>query len=70
MVFLTTMFILNIFVHERNHVEDHMVVAVYQDDRWLILDDLTLTLVQDTDESEYAPLFVLDDHGVRLFQTR
>jgi predicted transglutaminase-like cysteine proteinase len=59
-----------VIVHERNHVEDHMVVAVYQDDRWLILDNLTLTLVQDTDESEYVPLFVLDDHGVRMFQSR
>jgi predicted transglutaminase-like cysteine proteinase len=57
-----------VIVHQRNHVEDHMVVAVYQDDRWLILDDLTLALVQDTDESEYTPLFVLDNLGVRLFQ--
>lgn len=43
---------------------------MYQDDRWLILDDLTLTLVQDIDESEYTPLFILDDQGVRIFQTR
>ena len=59
-----------VIVHQRNHVEDHMVVAVHQDDQWLILDDLTLALVQDTDESEYSPLFVLDDHGVRQFQSR
>jgi predicted transglutaminase-like cysteine proteinase len=59
-----------VIVHQRNHVEDHMVVAVYQDGRWLILDNLTLALVQDVDETEYAPLFILDDHGVRLFQTR
>jgi predicted transglutaminase-like cysteine proteinase len=59
-----------VIVHQHNHVEDHMVIAVYQDDRWLILDDLTLALVQDTDESEYTPLFVLDNHGVRLFQPR
>jgi predicted transglutaminase-like cysteine proteinase len=59
-----------VIVHQRDHVEDHMVVAVYQDDRWLILDNLTLTLVQDTDASEYTPLFVLDDRGVRLFQSR
>ena len=57
-------------VHQRNHVEDHMVVAVYQGGRWLILDNLTLALVQDTDEAEYTPLYVLDDHGVRLFQPR
>jgi predicted transglutaminase-like cysteine proteinase len=59
-----------VIVHERDHVENHMVVAVYQDDRWLLLDNLTLALVQDTDASEYTPLFVLDDHGVRQFQTR
>jgi predicted transglutaminase-like cysteine proteinase len=59
-----------VIVHQRNHVEDHMIVAVYQDDRWLILDDLTFALVQDTDESEYAPLFVLDDRGVRAFPAR
>jgi predicted transglutaminase-like cysteine proteinase len=57
-----------VIVHERNHVEDHMVVAVHQDDRWLILDDLTLALVPDADESQYTPLFVLDNHGVRQFQ--
>jgi predicted transglutaminase-like cysteine proteinase len=59
-----------VIVHQRNHVEDHMVVTVYQDNRWLILDDLTLTLVEDSDEPAYAPLFVLDNHGVRLFQGR
>jgi predicted transglutaminase-like cysteine proteinase len=59
-----------VIVHEHNHVEDHMVVAVFQEDRWLILDDLTLALVPDTDESQYTPLFVLDNHGVRLFQPR
>jgi len=58
-----------VIVHERDHVEDHMVVAVYQDRRWVILDNLTLALVEDTDESRYAPLFVLDDHGVRIVQT-
>jgi len=59
-----------VIVHERNRVDDHIVVAVYQDDRWLILDNLNFALVQDTDELNYAPLFVLDDHGVRQVQTR
>ena len=57
-----------VIVHERNHVENHIVVAVYQGNRWLILDDLTMALVRDTDESQYTPLFVLDNHGVRQFQ--
>ena len=59
-----------VIVHERDHVENHMGVAVYQDDRWLILDDLTMAIVQDTDKSKYTPPFVFDDHGVRLFQPR
>lgn len=59
-----------VIVHERNSVDDHIIVAVYQDDQWLILDNLTLALVQDTDESKYAPLFVLDDHGVRQIKNR
>ena len=57
-----------VIVHEHSHAEDHIIVAAYQDDRWLILENLALTLVQDTDELGYAPLFVLDDHGVRHFQ--
>jgi predicted transglutaminase-like cysteine proteinase len=59
-----------VIVHEHNHAENHMVVAVYREDRWRILDNLTWTLARDTDESEYVPLFVLDDHGVRMFQPR
>jgi predicted transglutaminase-like cysteine proteinase len=59
-----------VIVHERNYVEDHIVVAVYLYDQWLILDNLSLAVVQDTDESRYAPMFVLDDHGVRQVQTR
>jgi predicted transglutaminase-like cysteine proteinase len=59
-----------VIVHERDHVEDHMVVAVYQDDQWLILDNSTMALVRDIDKSAYVPMFVLDDHGVRLFEPR
>ena len=58
-----------VIVHERNSVDDHIIVAVYLYDQWLILDNLSLAIVQDTDESRYAPLFVLDDHGVRQVQT-
>lgn len=55
-----------VIVHERNHAEDHMVTAVYYQDRWLILDNLTMTLVRDVDASRYTPMFVLDDQGVRM----
>ncbi len=43
---------------------DHMVVAALWQDHWFILDNLTLTLVPDT-LSDYVPLLVLDDKGMR-----
>lgn len=47
--------------------EDHAAVAVRVDGQWLILDNRTLTLVQDTDVTRTIPLFVLDQTGVRRF---
>jgi predicted transglutaminase-like cysteine proteinase len=55
-----------VVVHDRGHIEDHMVTAVWHGGQWLILDNLTLTLVPDT-ASKYTPLFVLDGDGVRRF---
>ena len=51
----------------RNHKrsEDHMVVAVYDEDAWFILDNATMILATDTeDAAHYTPLFVLDKAGV------
>ena len=51
----------------RNHKrsEDHMVVAVYDEDAWFILDSATMILATDTeDAAHYTPLFVLDKAGV------
>jgi predicted transglutaminase-like cysteine proteinase len=50
------------------HLSKHMVVAVLWQDRWFILDNLTLVLVPDT-LSDYVPLLVLDDKGVRSYST-
>ena len=47
--------------------EAHAAAAVRVDDQWLILDNRTLTLVQDTDLTRAIPLFVLDQKGVRRF---
>jgi predicted transglutaminase-like cysteine proteinase len=47
--------------------EDHAAVAIRVEDQWLILDNRTLTLVQDTDVTRTIPLFVLDQTGVRRF---
>jgi predicted transglutaminase-like cysteine proteinase len=45
--------------------EDHAVLAVRVDDQWLILDNVTLALVRDTDVRRAIPEFVLDGRGVR-----
>ncbi len=56
-----------VIVHNKARAEDHMVVAVRFDGRWLILDNGTLVMVEDR-ESRYVPLFVLDQHGVRQYR--
>jgi len=47
--------------------EDHAAVAARVDGEWLILDNLTLTLVSDTDLARTIPEFVLDQDGARRF---
>jgi len=47
--------------------EDHAVVAVWLDGAWIILDNRWLPLVRDREMPRAAPLFVLDDNGVRRF---
>jgi predicted transglutaminase-like cysteine proteinase len=53
----------------RNHrSEDHMVVAVYDEGAWFILDNATMIVATDTeDATHYTPLFVLDKTGVRRY---
>ena len=55
-----------VIVHVPGQSGNHMVVAVLWQDRWFILDNLTLTLVPD-EASKYVPLLVLDDKGVRSY---
>jgi len=47
--------------------EDHAAVAARVDGEWLILDNLRLTLVRDTDVARSIPEFVLDQDGARRF---
>jgi hypothetical protein len=57
-----------VIVRNRRRSEDHMVVAVYDEDVWLILDNATTILATDTeDATHYTPLFVLDKTGVRRY---
>lgn len=56
-----------VILRNRLRNEDHAVVAVWVDRQWLILDNLTLTLVRDADVRRAIPEFVLDDQGVKRF---
>jgi predicted transglutaminase-like cysteine proteinase len=47
--------------------EDHAAVAARVDGEWLILDNLTLTLVRDTDLARSIPEFALDQDGAHRF---
>jgi predicted transglutaminase-like cysteine proteinase len=47
--------------------EDHAIVAVRNGGNWIMLDNRWLTLVKDVEMPRIAPLFVLDDAGVREF---
>jgi predicted transglutaminase-like cysteine proteinase len=56
-----------IIVYNRVRKENHMVVSVYDDGQWLLLDNLTMLLVRDTDRKGYVPMYVLDETGVRRY---
>ena len=56
-----------VIVHNNPRRENHMVVSVYDDGHWLLLDNLTMLLVEDTDRKGYLPMFELDETGVRRY---
>jgi len=49
--------------------EIHLVVLVRDDERWLILDNRTLALVDSTAAHRYIPLYGFDANGVRDFRS-
>jgi predicted transglutaminase-like cysteine proteinase len=56
-----------VVVHDRQHSWDHMVAAVYQDDEWLILDNLTTVLLRDSEKRDYEPTVILDYKSIRRY---
>lgn len=56
-----------VIVHNNARKENHMVVSVYHDGQWLLLDNLTMQLVTDKDRKGYVPMFVLDETGVHRY---
>ena len=53
-------------MHNRRHDEDHMVLAVYQDGEWLILDNLTNILLRDWEETDCEPIATLSSASACL----
>lgn len=57
-----------VVVEVRSTHQQHAVVAVHIQNRWLLLDNRTLTLVESSIALDYYdPLYALDEHGVRRF---
>jgi predicted transglutaminase-like cysteine proteinase len=54
-------------IRKRLPAEDHAVVVSRVDGQWLILDNLRLALVRDTEMIGFIPKFVLDEGGARRF---
>jgi hypothetical protein len=46
-----------------------MIAAVYYNDEWLILDNLTNLLVRDTEKHNYEPTAVLDYKSARRYHS-
>lgn len=47
--------------------QDHAVLMVRVDQRWLVLDNRSATLFETADVRHFMPLFAIDERGVNLF---
>jgi predicted transglutaminase-like cysteine proteinase len=56
-----------LLVRDRAVREDHAVLAAHLDDHWLILDNRSSELIEDSDASSFTPLFAINHRGVQLF---
>jgi len=56
-----------VVVRDTRRREDHAVVAVRLDGRWLVLDNRWLALVEDVELETYLPMFGMNREGVRRF---
>ena len=58
-----------VIVHDLATAEDHAVVAARFEQKWLVLDNRRLVLLEDIEMPQVVPLFVLERDGVRQFAT-
>jgi predicted transglutaminase-like cysteine proteinase len=56
-------------VHDRQYHFDHMVAAVYYNEEWLILDNLTNLVLRDSEKRDYEPTAILDYRGARCYSS-
>lgn len=58
-----------VLVRDRRVQQDHAVLAVHLDDRWLILDNRWSRVVSDSEARNLVPLFALNQTGVLMLTT-
>lgn len=56
-----------VIVYDKLRQAEHEVVAVRHERQWLILDNLTMAILDASQVGRYFPLFVMDYHGAREF---
>jgi predicted transglutaminase-like cysteine proteinase len=56
-----------VIVYDDQRQTEHEVVAVRQDQQWLILDNLTMAILDARQIHRYSPMFVMDYRGTREF---
>jgi predicted transglutaminase-like cysteine proteinase len=59
-----------VLAHDNALGEDHAVLAARHDGRWLILDNRRAEVVDEGEVRHLAPLFAVDQDGVKLFAAR
>jgi len=57
-----------VILRDSVRAEDHAVLAVRLQNRWVVLDNRMLVMLQDTQLANYRPIFVVDDQGVRAYR--
>jgi predicted transglutaminase-like cysteine proteinase len=58
-----------IIVQDKKRETGHAVIAVRHEQRWLILDNRTMAILDAEDVHDYRSLFALDQHGTQTIAT-
>jgi predicted transglutaminase-like cysteine proteinase len=57
-----------LILRDMAHADDHAVLAVRLEGRWLLLDNRMLVMLPASELANYRPIFVADDEGVRAYR--